>query len=247
MSGSAGTAGPSPPLRPRPRPARGGRALGLLFSFTMQAGRWLAVAFLVLAAMQSATALVSVYGAKLVVDAAVAGSAAGVAWGAVVWAGGHGASELCMRSLVAISAALNERVSLALDSRLMTLLGGLPGIEHHERPAYLDRMAMLRAQRGVLVSLNPVLANLVGQWLALLGSAAVLAHLDPWLLLLPLFGLGSWWTGRRAHAVALRTEQANAEPGRLRRHLFTTATSAAAGKELRLFGLDEVLVARLVA
>jgi ATP-binding cassette subfamily B protein len=81
-------------------------------------------------------------------------------------------------------------------------------------------------------------------WLHLVGSAVLLSRLDPLLVLLPLFGLGAFSTGRRAHRLQEATREANAERGRLKGHLFRLATSADAGKELRVFGLADAVIGR---
>ena len=43
---------------------------------------------------------------------------------------------------------LNERTVHHLDQRIQALVGGLDGIEHLERPDYLDRLATLRTRAG---------------------------------------------------------------------------------------------------
>ncbi|HEX2093557.1 MAG TPA: hypothetical protein VHG28_14215, partial [Longimicrobiaceae bacterium] len=45
---------------------------------------------------------------------------------------------------------LSEKVGLALDRELATLASELPGLEHHERADYQDRLELLRQQQGVL-------------------------------------------------------------------------------------------------
>jgi len=220
------------------------RAYRLLLSFSFQTSPWHAGAYLSVAALQQIIYLTTTYGGKLMVDAVVAGARDAALWAALVWAGSYGAGELCQRVLVSASVAVNERVGRLLDRRLVGLLSGLPGIEHYERPDYLDQVALLRSQRGRLVMLTTATGMTIRQWTILLGSAVLLARVHPVLLLLPLVGLGSMWTGKKAQAIQRRTEEANAQPGRLRRHLFETATSASVGKELRVFGLADEIVAR---
>jgi ABC-type multidrug transport system fused ATPase/permease subunit len=78
----------------------------------------------------------------------------------------------------------------------------------------------------------------------LVASSILLARLHPLLLLLPLFGIASFAAGRRAQDLQIRAAEETAEAERLRRHLFETATSAAAGKEVRVFGLSVELQCR---
>lgn len=231
------------------RPARRGgrdnnRAYRLLFVVSMEASRRHTLFFLAGSVLQQLLVLAALYGTKLLVDGVAARSVERVVLAALVWAGAQGLQQLGMQALIRSSMALHERVGLVIDRKLMTLLSSLPGLDHHERPEYLDAVALLRSQRWQLVGLTVATGMVVSQGTALLGSVALLVRLQPLLVLLPLCGLGSLWTGSKAQAIRQRTEEANAERGRLRRHLFTTATSAAAGKELRIFGLSEDLVAR---
>ena len=39
-----------------------------------------------------------------------------------------------------------DRIAIALESHVAGLQAGVPTVEHHERPEYLDRLAMLRDQ-----------------------------------------------------------------------------------------------------
>jgi len=49
-----------------------------------------------------------------------------------------------------IKLALQTKVAHEIDRRAMTLCTGLPSIEHHENPAYLDRLELLRHRRAEL-------------------------------------------------------------------------------------------------
>src|SRR5262245_39604509 len=45
---------------------------------------------------------------------------------------------------------LSEKVSLAFDAELARITAGLPGLEHHERGEYQDRLELLRQRQGLL-------------------------------------------------------------------------------------------------
>ena len=52
---------------------------------------------------------------------------------------------------------LRENTQLYLDARLMALTAGIPGLEHHERPDYLDKVELLRDEREYLANpFNPI-------------------------------------------------------------------------------------------
>jgi ATP-binding cassette subfamily B protein len=126
----------------------------------------------------------------------------------------------------------------------LVLAGGAPGLEHHERPDYADELTLLRNDRRALgqVSLAAVWNVKVAVQFA--GQAVLLATLHSLLLLLPLCGVPSLLLGTRATALLQRFHEANTQRARTIGHLFGCATSAAAGKELRVFGLAGELLAR---
>jgi ATP-binding cassette, subfamily B, bacterial len=124
----------------------------------------------------------------------------------------------------------------------VALTAGIPTIAHHERADYARELDLLREQRRLLAQVsNAILLN-ARVYLTLILSAILLARISPLLLLLPPFGLGALWTGRKANQIREAARETNAERWRLRAQLKELATSAVAAKELRLFGLgDEIL------
>lgn len=137
---------------------------------------------------------------------------------------------------------LREEAGAYFTRRIVDLTASIPGLEHHERPDYLDRIEMLKeggsALGSTVTGLVPAIASL-----ARLGATAVLlGRISPMLLLLPAFGVPSVLLGARAQRTLDRVREENAEPIRRRRHLFELATQAGPGKELRVFGLaDRIL------
>ncbi|MDQ3931832.1 MAG: ABC transporter ATP-binding protein/permease, partial [Actinomycetota bacterium] len=136
---------------------------------------------------------------------------------------------------------LQEATSLRLERRLVELAASLPGLEHHERPEFLDRVEHLRAQRG---SVSQVVAAMLmtGQVLAAaIGTAILLVSIHPGLLLLPLLGLPSLATSARSAGILDATGRRTAQHSRLASHYLKLATALGPAKELRLFGLgDEI-------
>lgn len=139
---------------------------------------------------------------------------------------------------------IRERSILVLQRRLLTLCSAAPGLEHFERPDYWDRIQLLKRNFGDLLM---GMANLlVGPLilLQLLVTAAVLARLEPMLLLLPVLTLPAVWLSKRAEALRRAGEERAAETRRGVQHLFSVATSAQSGKETRMYGLDRELLTR---
>jgi ATP-binding cassette subfamily B protein len=115
-------------------------------------------------------------------------------------------------------------------------------VAHHERPEYLDRLSMLRNQVFVLDHMYMSLFSTLG-WILRLGvTMALLASIHPALLLLAVFAIPTVLTSGWRPAVERAAQERGAQSGRLARHLFTLATTAAPGKEVRVTGIGERLV-----
>ena len=99
---------------------------------------------------------------------------------------------------------LQERTNLLIDARLARLSLSVPGLEHHERPDYQDRMAMLREQRFPLgQSLTSVL-NALNLTVYAGVTTALLATVHPVLLLLPVVAIVLVACDRRAERIERR-------------------------------------------
>ncbi len=137
---------------------------------------------------------------------------------------------------------LQERTSLRFERELLAMVAGLPGIEHHERPEYLDRIEMLRAQRAVFAQAVGAVVMNIGVVAQAVATGALLLHIHPILLGLPAFSLITFFTEARSGRLIVDASEASAADTRLAREHFTIATSFANAKEMRVFGLtDEIL------
>ena len=82
-----------------------------------------------------------------------------------------------------------DRVSVALETHVATLQATVATIEHHERPDYLDRLAMLRDQVFALDHLFDSLFATIGWMIRLILVIALLAIVHPALMLLAAFAI----------------------------------------------------------
>ena len=136
-----------------------------------------------------------------------------------------------------------DKVTIALESHVARLQASAATIEHHERPDYLDRLAMLRNQVFVLDHMYMSLFSTCG-WILRLGiTIALLVSIHPALLLLAVFALPTVWTSMWRPEVERNAWESRASSHRLARHLFTLATTAPPGKEVRVTGIGPRLVA----
>jgi ATP-binding cassette subfamily B protein len=135
-----------------------------------------------------------------------------------------------------------DKVTIALESHVARLQASVATIGHHERPEYLDRLAMLRDQVFVLDHMYMSLFSTCG-WILRLGvTVALLASIHPALVLLAVFASPTVVTSTWRPAVERVAQERAAPHDRLARHLFTTATTAPPGKEVRVTGIGDRLV-----
>ena len=71
-----------------------------------------------------------------------------------------------------------DRLTIALESHVARLQASVATIEHHERPEYLNRLAMLRDQVFVLDHMYMSLFSTCG-WILRLGVTVALLDVDP--------------------------------------------------------------------
>jgi ATP-binding cassette subfamily B protein len=135
-----------------------------------------------------------------------------------------------------------DKVTIALESHVAQLQASVATIAHQERPEYLDRISMLRNQVFVLDHMYMSVFS-TASWILRLGvTMALLASIHPALLLLVVFAAPTVLTSTWRPEVERSAQERGAQSGRLARHLFTIATTASPGKEVRVIGIGERLV-----
>ena len=135
-----------------------------------------------------------------------------------------------------------DKVSIALEAHVARLQASVTTIAHHERPDYLDRLAMLRDQIFVLDHMYMSLFSTCGWILRLAVTIALLMAIHPALVLLALFAVPTVFTSTWRPAVERAAAERGVSASRLARHLFTIATTATPGKEVRVTGISARLV-----
>ena len=135
-----------------------------------------------------------------------------------------------------------DRIAVALESHVAGLQASVATVAHHERPEYLDRLSMLRDQVFVLDHMYMSLFSTCG-WILRLGvTVALLVSIHPALALLVAFALPTVFTSTWRPGVERAVQERAAPFNRLARHLFNTATTAPAGKEVRVMRIGDQLV-----
>jgi ATP-binding cassette subfamily B protein len=135
-----------------------------------------------------------------------------------------------------------DRVTIALESHVAQLQASIATIAHQERPEYLNRLSMLRNQVFVLDHMYMSVFSTLGWMLRLGVTMALLASIHPALLLLVVFAVPTVMTSTWRPDVERSAQERGAQTNRLARHLFTIATTAPPGKEVRVTGIGERLM-----
>ena len=141
-----------------------------------------------------------------------------------------------------VTRRFRDKVTIALEAHVATLLASIPTIAHQERPDYLDRLSVLRNQVFMLDHMYMSLFSTCG-WILRLGvTITFLVSIHPALGLLALFALPAGAMSTWRPAVERTAYERGAASGRLARHLFDMATTAAPGKEVRVTGIADRVI-----
>lgn len=202
--------------------------------------RLLTVSFAMTVATALPDALLALW-LKLLADGVVAGDRTKIIWSAT----GIAVSSMLLWFLSVVFERVERRfrdkVSIALEGHVARLQASVSTVEHHERPDYLDRLAVLRDQVFALDHLFLSLFSMGGWIVRLAITLVLLATVHPALLLLVLFALPTMLVATWRPGVERRIEEEVAPHNRLARHLFLLGSSAGPAKEVRLSGLQRQL------
>jgi ATP-binding cassette subfamily B protein len=219
-------------------------ALGFLLRVAFSSERWRTVAALTLYPLSRVLFPLVGLWSKLLLDGVREQNAAKAQTAGLLLVASLVGGWFCDLISWRLCLSLDDRIGFALQKRLFDLTTRLTGIEQHETPAYLDKIQLIRENERVLSSAFYTLPMHAADVARALTVFALLGAVHPLLLLLPLFAVPTLLVSSRLEWRNHRAEVATAERMRLGRHLFETATSASAGKELRVFGLGSEIVSR---
>jgi ATP-binding cassette subfamily B protein len=141
-----------------------------------------------------------------------------------------------------VQRCFRDRVTIALESHVAALQASIVTIAHQERPEYLDRLAMLRNQVFVLDHMYMSLFSTCAWIFGLAVTVVLLASVHIALVLLAVLAIPAFMTSAWRPAVERAAQEGATQANRLARHLFTLATTAPPGKEVRVTGIGERLV-----
>ncbi|MFL5926820.1 MAG: ABC transporter ATP-binding protein [Gaiellaceae bacterium] len=220
------------------------RTFRLMVAISLRADRWRSIAALVTASLQMIVLPLRAIGLATIANGVVARSMTQALAGAFLVVGLTAVNRIMAMASLTVRMRLRENTQLYLDTYLMGLTAGVPGIAHHELPNYLDRVELLRNGRNELANpFNPIswtLASLV----QIASATFLLAGVEPLLALVPLAGIPAAYLSVRTQQRTSAQLEDQAEDNRILRHLFELATTAGPAKEIRLYDLGDEVLAR---
>ncbi|MEZ5284695.1 MAG: ABC transporter ATP-binding protein [Vicinamibacterales bacterium] len=162
--------------------------------------------------------------------------------GAAIGLGLSAAATWFLRTVsTRVQRRFRDKVTIALEAHVARLQASIVTVAHHERPEYLDRLAMLRDQVFVLDHMYMSVFATLGWILRLVVTMALLVSVHPALVLLAVFALPTALVSTWRPAVERAAREQGAQANRLARHLFATATTASPAKEVRVLGMGDRL------
>ena len=220
------------------------RALGRVVRTAFAADPWrAALVFTVLPLMQL-TQVLSAWWLKMLIDGIVKGDAGAAGMAITLVASQIVATHVLVVVLSKVRFTLQEKTSLHFERELLAMVAGLPGIEHHERPEYLDKIEVLQANRAAFAGAVSAVVSNVGVLAQAAGTGFLLAHVHPLLLLLPLLNLIAFVTDAKGGSIMVAGSEDAASDDRLAREHFQMGTSYGFAKEVRVFGMAEEMLGR---
>src|SRR5688500_13087541 len=116
----------------KPRGWQWVRAAGVLLRLGLRADPGLVIAFFGVVGVWQVVTLWRIYAMKLIIDAAIAADLRGVTIVAVAYAVVSVIHIQCTRTHLSVWFRLEEKTGQLVDRELMEIVGGLPGLQHHE-------------------------------------------------------------------------------------------------------------------
>lgn len=202
-----------------------------LWRLTFRAARRETVLALLLIPLGMAGPVLIALWTNLLTDAAINQNAARVAQVAA----GVGITILLMYFTqglgIRLRLTLSERARLVLQSDVMRLVGRVRTLELHEGNEAFDRLELLRQGQEEIISGPDRVFIALGYAVQLVLSVTLLASVNPWLLLLPVFGLAPTLALLFSQRLLQASEVQSSVGRRLARQTLLTATSAAGASE----------------
>lgn len=165
-------------------------------------------------------------------------------WLALLLAVAAGSNMILSEIAWKIIAIAQERTAHQIDRQLITSINSVTGIEHFERPEYVDNLSHLRNDHWFLGQSIPVFFTAFTMLLQFGITIAILVSISPWLILIFAFaipeGIANTWAERRRILGMQRLRQ----HWRRSDDMLDLIAHADSAKEVRTFGLADEIITR---
>jgi ATP-binding cassette subfamily B protein len=151
---------------------------------------------------------------------------------------GQQGEQLLVYSIWAVPYA---RISQSIRQDILRLNATTPGVEHLERPDYLDKLALLEQDNENLTKLVFSLFRPVNGIIELAITTVLLWHVEPVFALLPVLALPSAGARRFAHRITQRAETRAVQQDRRESVLHGMVLSPTQGSEVKVWQAHEWL------
>lgn len=223
------------------RTAPNRRRLGLFVRVLRQADRRLGALIAVTLVLSALAGAMQGLALKWLVDAT--GGDSWWAVGAAIAVGAVGAGLLgsAGRAMSDTEHVLTNQVGLEIDRRSLALASAMPGIEHLERPEYLDQLALVRSGGPSLMRAVFTLTRTLSLAISMLSSLWLLGAVHPLLVLTPLCAVPTAFLVPRSERFVDRAKGLAAERQRSASQIHQLFLSPGPAMELRVFDAAESL------
>jgi len=220
------------------------RTADVLFGYGFRAAPALMWTTLVLSVVNGFAMAFFPFGFKIFTDAFLAHRSGAIVVGAIVTGGLIALAWAGSNLDAGVGFTLVDRVRLFISIRIAELVSAVPGIEHFERPDYLQELDLIDWNRGLLASGPRLTLNALQMIVRAATMTALLVTVHPALIVLPVFAAAPAAAEAWSVRIRQRCEERIDERRRLANQLFTLAASAGPAKEVRIFGLGKELARR---
>jgi ATP-binding cassette subfamily B protein len=217
-----------------PVPTR--RRVGLFLRVVRWSDRKLATLIFVTLVLSALAGAMQSLALKWIIDAAVDQRWTFAVVAAVLGGIGAGLLGSAGRAMSDAEHVVTNQVGLRIDGNSLELTASMPGIEHLERPEYLDQLALVRSGGASLMRAVFTLTRTASLAISMLSSLWLLGLVHPLLLLTPLCAIPTGVLVPRSERYVDRAKAVAAERQRAATQLHQLLLNPGPAMELRVFG-----------
>lgn len=217
------------------------RRIGLLVRVARHADRRLGTLILVTLVLSAVAGAVQSSALRWIVDTAIDGRWGPAVVAALVGAAGAGLLGSAERAMSDTEHVVANQVGLEVDRRSLDLTAGMPGIEHMERPEYLDQLALVRDGGPGLMRAVFTLSRTASLAIGMVAALWLLYGVHPVLVLTPLCAVPTAILVPRSERFVDRARARAAERQRAATQIHQLFLAPGPAMELRVFDAAERL------